>query len=428
MDNIRRIHRPVSKAMPERRHPESRPPARQVNQAAPQKRQRPPAPSKVREKRVHERLAKFDVPFFIITLVLMVFGLVMLLSASSSFAAREHDDSYYFFNRQVVFAGFGLIIMIVISFINYRILLDKKVVVLLAGASVAMMLATRLGLGSVEQGGATRWLGIGSLTFQPSEILKFTLIVVLAYVAHNHFERLGSFKKGFVPFVAIAGVACGLMVLQRHLSGTIIMFAIGATLILISPVRARHICITILVLAIIAGLAALAVPIIDNMSDANVSGRLQSWQDPESDITDKTFQTYQSLVTIGSGGWFGLGLGNSRQKFAYLPAAQNDFVFSVICEELGFVGGILVLLLFVVFILRGFYIAMHARDRFGMMLAAGITAQIGIQAFLNIAVVTNSVPNTGITLPFFSYGGTAMVMLLAQLGVLLNISRKAAIK
>ncbi|MCL1789498.1 MAG: putative lipid II flippase FtsW [Oscillospiraceae bacterium] len=389
---------------------------RRRNQGKP----RPPVVSKAKE-----RFAKFDIPLFIIILTLLVFGLVMLLSASSDFALREHEDSHFFFKRQIVFAGLGMAAMILISTVNYRFLLNKRVVVLLAVGATFLMVIVNLGVGGVEQGGATRWLGIGSLTFQPSEILKFVLIVVLAYIAHEHAERLKNFKQGFIPFAAIAGFACLLMVWQRHLSGTIIMFAIGATLMFISPAKFRHICIAAFVLII---LAAIAFPIIDKMSDANVSGRILSWRNPEADIKDKTFQTYQSLVTIGSGGWFGLGLGNSRQKFSYLPATNNDFIFSVVCEELGFVGGILVLLLFVVFILRGFYIAVHARDRFGMMLAAGITAQIGLQAFLNIAVVTNSVPNTGITLPFFSYGGTAMMMLLGELGVLLNISRKARIE
>ena len=373
-------------------------------------------------KKPRERLLKFDVPLFTVILVLLVFGLTMLLSASSDFAAREHGDPYHFTVRQLGFVGLGLGAMIAISFINYGVLLKKGILTLVVGVALVTMLATNFGLGGVEQGGATRWLGAGGITFQPSEILKFAMITMLAYIVHTRYDKLKDFKKGFVPLIVIAGIACGLMIWQRHLSGTIVMFAIAATLILISPVRFKHILALILALAIAA---LIALPLLDRMSDADVSGRLQSWREPESDVTDKTFQTYQSLVTIGSGGWVGLGLGNSRQKFAYLPATHNDFVFSVVCEELGFVGGILVLLLFAVFVMRGLYIALHARDRFGMMLAAGITAQVGIQAFLNIAVVTNSVPNTGITLPFFSYGGTAMIMLMAQLGVLLNISRKA---
>jgi len=387
---------------------------------------KPPVVSKVRVK---ERLAKFDIPFFVITLVLMVFGIGMLLSASYAFAAREHEgDSLYFFTRQLAFMGGGLLLMLIVSVVPYQLYRNGRVVAILVISSVLMMLLTIAGIGGVEQGGSTRWLGVGPLTFQPSEILKFALIVFMAYVVHRNYENLKNFKKGFIPLVIIAGSACGLMALQRHLSGTIIMFAIAATLVFVSPIRTRYIIASILLIAVVAGLAFAAIPTIDKMSDANVAGRIESWRNPESDIRGETFQTYQSLITIGSGGWFGLGLGNSRQKFSYLPATHNDFIFSVVCEELGFVGGMLVLLLFVILIMRGFYIATHARDRFAMMLAVGITAQIGIQALLNIAVVTNSVPNTGITLPFFSYGGTAMVMMMAQIGVLLNISRKASIE
>ena len=382
-----------------------------------------PKPRPVTPPRAKERLAKFDIPFFIITLVLMVFGLVMLLSASSSFAAREHGDSYFFFNRQLMFVITGLVLMIVVSVVPYRIFLNKKIVIMLASVSLGLMIAVKLG--GVSQGGAERWINIAGITFQPSEILKFALIVVLAYMAQKFPERLKTFKKVFVPFCFIIGIACVLTIIQPHLSGTIIMGGIGLSLMIASPIRIRYIVIAF-ALAAIAGVIVFSVMSAQGYSYFH--DRFLGFFDPEADITGKTFQTYQSLVTIGSGGWFGLGLGNSRQKFSYLPATHNDFIYSVICEELGFVGGILVLLLFVIFILRGFYIAAHARDRFGMVLATGITAQIGIQAFLNIAVATNSVPNTGILLPFFSYGGTAMTMLLIQLGVLLNISRKAAIE
>ncbi|MCL1903871.1 MAG: putative lipid II flippase FtsW [Oscillospiraceae bacterium] len=372
-----------------------------------------------------ERFAKFDIPLFIVILTILVFGLIMLLSASSNLGLREYNDSHFYFKRQIMFAGVGLVAMLLISTINYQILLNKRVVTLIGFGSFFLMVFVNLGFGSVEQGGSTRWLGFGTYTIQPSEILKFALIVVLAYMTQQYSEKLKEFKGGFVPFTAVAVGACMLMVWQKHLSGTIIMFVIAAILMFISPIKFKHIGIAILILSV---LAAILFPIIESMSDADVSGRLLGWRNPEADVQDKTFQIYQSLVTIGTGGWFGSGLGNSRQKLSYLPATNNDFIFSIVCEELGFIGGLLVLVLFVVFILRGFYIATHARDRFGMMLAAGITAQIGVQAFLNIAVVTNSVPNTGITLPFFSYGGTSMLMLLGEIGVLLNISRKARIE
>ena len=183
--------------------------------------------------------------------------------------------------------------------------------------------------------------------------------------------------------------------------------------------------LTLIIFAILAGIA---IPAMRAMGIEHFDSRILSWRNPEADIRGDTFQTYQSLITIGSGGIVGLGLGNSRQKYAYLPASHNDFIFSIICEELGFVGAVLVILLFILFVARGFYIAICARDKFGMLLAAGITSQLGVQALLNIGVVTNAVPNTGISLPFFSYGGSALIMQMAGIGVVLNISRKAAIE
>jgi cell division protein FtsW len=372
-----------------------------------------------------ERLAKFDIPLFIIVLVLAVFGLVMLLSASFSFAAREHDDSYHYFSRQLQFMGAGFIIMLIASRVNYRIFLNPKIVIGIAAVSVVLMLMVKLTGSGVTQGDAERWLNIGGVTFQPSEILKFALILVLAYMVQVRPEAMKLFVRGFVPFCGVIGIACLLTLWQPHLSGTIILFLVGLIMLTVSPIRIQYIVI-ILVVVVLA--AVIILPIMESMGFEYIQKRFASWRDPESDIQGDTFQTYQSLVTIGSGGWFGLGLGNSRQKFSYLPATHNDFIFSVICEELGFVGGALVLILFVIFILRGFYIASRARDRFGMMLAVGITSQMGVQALLNIAVVTNAVPNTGIYLPFFSYGGTAILVLMAQIGLLLSISRRAAIE
>jgi len=369
------------------------------------------------------RIIKFDYPLFFITIVLCVFGLAMLLSASYFVAYREYGDTYHFFRNQLVFVGIGFTAMIAISLVNYELLMKRWVLLLLGGGSLAMMLAVRLGAG-VTQGGAERWINLGFVTFQPSEILKFAMIVMLAWVVHRNPEQIKT-KEGFFRVAAIVGLACGLTVIQPHLSGTVIMFLIGVTLMCVGGVRWYWF------VAMFTGIAAVIpfVPAIMKFFNFTYSdARFLSWRDPFADTTDKTFQTFQSLVSIGSGGLFGLGLGNSRQKFSFLPAAQNDFIFSVIVEELGFIGGALVLLLFVAFVLRGFYIAKCATDRFGMMLAVGITVQIGIQAFLNIAVATNTIPNTGVSLPLFSYGGTAIVMQLAQIGVLLNISRKARIE
>ncbi|MDR0221911.1 MAG: putative lipid II flippase FtsW [Oscillospiraceae bacterium] len=378
------------------------------------------APPKVRE-----RFAKFDIPFFTITAVLLAFGIVILLSSSHAFAFREHGDSYFFFKRQLMCIALGLAAMIGLSLVDYHILRNKKIVTVAAAGSIGLMLMVRLTGAGVSQGGAERWLRLFGITFQPSEILKFAVIVVLAYVTHKNAGVIKSFFKGFVPFAAFLGIACGLTMIQPHISGTIIIFLIGLTMMTVGGCKISHI---LFMCACLGVMAFIGFEILKARGYTYFDDRILSWRNPEADITGSTYQTYQSLVTIGSGGWLGLGLGNSRGKLGYLPAAHNDFIFSVMCEEIGFVGALLVILLFVIFVFRGFYIASRARDLFGTMIAAGITAQIGIQALLNIAVATNSVPNTGILLPFFSYGGTALIMQMAQLGILLNISRKAAVK
>lgn len=382
-----------------------------------------PVPRTPSTPKVRERLAKFDIPFFTITAVLLAFGIVMMFSASYAYALREYGDSYHFFKKQLMWIAIGLVAMLFLSVVDYHILLNKKVVVFGVSVSVGLMLAVKIA--GTTQGGAERWLTVFGITFQPSEILKFAIIVLLAYITHRNASVIRSFFKGFMPFALCLGLACVLMVIQPHLSGTIIIFTIGITMMVVSDCKMSHIVLMCVCLAV---LGAIGVAYLKGQGYTYFDDRILSWQNPEADTKDKTFQTYQSLIAIGSGGIFGQGLGNSRQKFAYLPATQNDFIFPIICEELGFVGAALVILLFIIFVVRGFYISSRARDRFGMMLGVGITTQIGIQALLNIAVATNSVPNTGISLPFFSYGGTALTMQLAQIGILLNISRKAAIE
>ena len=235
------------------------------------------------------------------------------------------------------------------------------------------------------------------------------------------------FSVGILPFGILLGIVVVLLMLQPHLSCTILICAIGVCLMFVGGVRWKHIFILCLL-----GVGALAL--IVYMKTQGEDGftyfqtRFQSWLDPFSDEKGGTWQTCQSLVAIGSGGLFGLGLGGSRQKFMYLPESQNDFVFSIVCEELGFIGAVTIILLFVLLIIRGFYIASKAKDRFGMLITIGITVQIGIQAFLNIAVVSNLIPNTGISLPFFSYGGTALIMQLAEMGIILNVSRQSSIE
>ncbi len=364
---------------------------------------------------------KFDFSFFMIIIILLAFGLVMLFSASYASAKATYDDSFYYINRQLIFAVIGFAAMIVLSFIDYHLYMHKFILTVAIIGSIALMLLVML-MG-VTVGGAERWVEIFGIQFQPSEILKIVTIMVIAEYMQRNYDKRGDFWHGFFPLIVRVGISCFLVLIQPHLSCTVIILFTSICMLTIGGTKFRH--LALIAAAIGVGML-LIVEVFPALGFDYVSTRLLSWQNPEADIQDKTYQTYQSLVTIGSGGMFGLGLGNSRQKYGYLPVTQNDFIFSVICEELGFVGAVAVILLFVVFLFRGLYIASAAPDKFGMLLCSGIVIHLTIQALLNIAVVSNAVPNTGISLPFISYGGTALIMQLAEMGIVLNISRKAA--
>ena len=232
-----------------------------------------------------------------------------------------------------------------------------------------------------------------------------------------------TFRYGIVPFLIVLGIIAGLMMMEPHLSGTVLIATIGVVMMFVGGVDLKWFALGVGVLA--AGIVVVVmIPGVIQYAQA----RLEYWLDPFSDPQGLGFQTIQSLLAIGSGGVMGLGLGNSRQKYLYVPEPQNDFVFSIVCEELGLVGAAIIVILFALLVWRGYVIAIRAQDKFGTMLAVGLTTQVGLQALLNIAVVTNTIPNTGISLPFFSYGGTALMMLLAQMGVILSVSRRAALE
>ncbi len=362
---------------------------------------------------------EMDVTFLILILILLTFGLVMLFSASYAVAYYKEGDSFFYVKKQAIFVVMGIIGMLFVSTIDYHVL-KRWVYWIFAGATVLMIIV--LFMPPIK--GARRWI-VFPVQFQPSEVMKFAVIVLFSYMISINYNKMKKFSYGMLPFMCILGLVAGLMMLEPHLSGTLLICAIGFTIMFVGGTRLRHI-----VIVGVIGLLALTAVVIILIKFKGVDyflARIQSWRDPFSDAQGDTWQTVQSLITIGSGGFWGLGLGNSRQKYMYLPEPQNDFIFSIICEELGFIGGMVVILLFVLFCFRGFYIASKAPDKFGMLMAVGLTVQIGLQALLNIAVVTNTIPNTGISLPFFSYGGTALVMQLLQMGVLLNISRQAAV-
>ncbi|MBR6100857.1 MAG: cell division protein FtsW [Ruminococcus sp.] len=365
---------------------------------------------------------EIDKPFCILILALLVFGIVMMFSASYARAIAELGDGYYYVKKQIFSAVLGLIFMIVVSFIDYHFFQTTYIAYGFFLGSVAISIYTVVfGTSTAD---ATRWLDLGFIQLQPSEIMKVGFIIIFAFIMAVNFPYFKSWRYSTLPFAIIMAIVMGILVLQRHMSAVLLMGIIGLTMMFVSGMPKKHFFIFIGLAALAGGLLILYKMFVDK-DFGYITDRIQSWRDPLSDPTDKTLQTYNSLIAIGSGGVFGLGFGESRQKYLYLPESQNDFVFSVVCEELGLIGALCVILLFVMFILRGFYIASRAKDRFGMLMATGITVQIGAQALLNIAVASNAFPNTGISLPFFSYGGTALLIQLAEMGILLSISRQS---
>lgn len=368
-----------------------------------------------------------DLTFFLIVMTLLVIGIIMMFSASYAKALNESGgtNGTSYATKQIAMAAVGIFCMFFFSFFDYRHFSNPKIAITSYIGCVILLIAVLVR--GVTEGGATRWIVIGPINFQPSELMKFAVIILFSYLIVQNYNKMHKFSVGIVPFAILLGIVVVLLMLQPHLSCTILICAIGVCLMFVGGVRWKHIFALCLL-----GVGALAL--IVYMKTQGEDGftyfqtRFQSWLDPFSDEKGGTWQTCQSLVAIGSGGLFGLGLGGSRQKFMYLPESQNDFVFSIVCEELGFIGAVTIILLFVLLIIRGFYIASKAKDRFGMLITIGITVQIGIQAFLNIAVVSNLIPNTGISLPFFSYGGTALIMQLAEMGIILNVSRQSSIE
>ena len=368
-------------------------------------------------------------------IALLVIGLLMMFSASYPAAIEDGQKGTFYASRQMVFAAAGLVGMGILSVVDYHIFEKLWISGTGFGVSLLLLIAVLIpGVGKTVNG-ATRWIGVGSdangnggITFQPSELTKITIVLFFAMLIVRNGHRMNSFLYGVMPYLAMLGVVAALMMAEPHLSGTLIIGVLAITLIFVGGAKPSHLGILILIGAV--GLGLIVLYLMHSKGIGYFETRFKSWLDPfnEELMQDETWQTCQSLIAIGSGGMFGLGLGASRQKYQYLPEAQNDFVFAVLCEEFGFVGAVTVILLFCLLIFRGFYIAAKAKDKFGMLVAVGFTMHIGLQALLNIAVVSNAIPNTGISLPFFSYGGTALLMQLCEMGVLLNISRSAKLE
>ena len=359
-----------------------------------------------------------DLPFLLLILTLVAFGLIMLGSASWAVGLYRRGDAYAYLRPQLLFAAVGLAALWAASRVDYHIY--HRLAWPLLGLSLVLLAVV---LFMPEYNGCKRWIVLPGLgTLQPSEIAKFSVVLVFSHIIALNQSRMDQFRVGVLPFAAILGVVAALMLLEPHLSGTLLILAIGAVLMFVGGTGLRW-----FGLAGAGALTALSLALVllpDLVPYA--ADRLSSWLDPFADPLGDGHQTIQSLYAIGSGGATGLGLGNSRQKHLYVPEPQNDFIFSILCEELGFVGAALVLLLFFLLLWRGLVIAVRAPDKFGALLAVGFVVQVCLQAVLNIAVVTNTIPNTGISLPFFSSGGTSLMMLLGEMGIVLSVSRQGS--
>lgn len=367
-----------------------------------------------------KRRPRFDGPFFTFTMLLLGTGVVMVLSASYPRAWFDPGhvtggNAAYYFTRQLIFALLGVAAMLAASRVPMAVY-RRSAFAFLALTMILLMLVPLVG---VKANGSRRWLGVGGLTLQPSELAKLAVILSFSSLICRYRAKMRSFRFGILPFAGILAAIIGLLVLEPHFSASIIILAIGAVMLFLGGVR-------LFWFVGAFGAAGTGIAILLTLFPY-ASSRINSWRDPFTDSSNQGYQIVQSLYTIGSGGLSGLGLGRSRQKFLYLPEEHNDFIFSVVCEELGFIGAALILCLFALLILRGFWIALHSRDRFSFLVVGGITSLLAIQVFLNVAVVTNLVPCTGISLPMFSYGGTALLIQLFELGIVLSASRDISV-
>ena len=385
-----------------------------------------------RDLTVAEQLARgpMDLPFLMLTLMLLGIGLIMMVSASYATAYYKDGEPFVYISRQAMFGVLGLVALYAVSRINYQRFRWMSVPALVG--SVILLLLVFTPLGRVHNG-ARRWLYLG-IEFQPSEFAKIAVILffsarlckrdtekhkryknrTLTGRTLNRLERIGFLE--LVPYGAILVVIALLMLKQPHMSGTILVLAGGAAVLFAAGI---HIGWFIAGGTLVGGALAFIM-----LATPYMTARLQLWMDPWAQAQGDGYQTVQALLAMGSGGLLGLGFGNSKQKMLYLPELENDFVFPIVVEELGFIGGAVVLILFALLIIRGYWLALHARDKFGTLTIVGIITLLATQVFLNIGVVTNLIPNTGISLPFFSYGGTALVIQLAEMGMVLSISRQ----
>ncbi|MCM1308182.1 MAG: putative lipid II flippase FtsW [Butyrivibrio sp.] len=379
----------------------------------------------VKNERKKETLTRrgmfFDYSMLIIVLFLVVFGLVMVYSTSSYSAMIKESDSAFYFKKQMQATALGLVVMLAVTLIDYHIWYKFKWLAYIGSLITVLLVLSPFG---TELNGARRWIRIAGFSVQPAEIVKLAVIIMMASFISYSGSKMKNFRNNLV-YCLMAGIAGGMIfIITENMSSAIIILGIAYVMLMIGNSKPKW-----LIAATIVGVLAVAAFLIFFFGKVSSAEhfrfkRLLAWRNPENYATDVGMQTLQALYALGSGGFFGKGLGQSIQKLGFLPEAQNDMVFSIICEELGLFGGICLILLFMLLIWRFMVIANNAPDLFGSMLVVGVMAHISIQVVLNVAVVTNLIPNTGVTLPFISYGGTSALFLLAEMGIVLNVSRQ----
>lgn len=370
--------------------------------------------AKVKGEKIKIKSGDFVLVFIVMALV--VFGIVMVFSASYYVAISEYDDPYHYLKSDIMWATLGLILMIFTTFFNYKAYYKLAPVVMIISVVLLLLLFTPLGF---EVSGATRWIKVGGLTVMPGEICKISCIIFVSWFYAQNPSKIKSFTKGILPILALTGIVFFLIYKQPNLSTAVTVCGIIIGIMFVAGMSWVY---------FIGAMGLGAVGVIGMVLSAGSFHltRMMSFLDPWKDSLGSGYQVIQSLLALGSGGLFGVGLGKSIQKTLYLPEPQNDFIFAIIGEELGFIGCLALMLCYLILIWRGMHIAMNAPDMFSTLLAAGITIMLALQVILNIAVVTASMPPTGITLPLVSYGGNALMLFMGSMGILLNISRHSA--
>ena len=378
---------------------------------------------KINTNQIYRMIGEIDRPMLIVIIALVCIGSIMVFSASYAVGETRFDDSYHFARSQVRFVIIGLIVMMLCTRFPYGFLKQSAYIIY----AVTLVLNYIVPFAGITRNGATRWFNIMGQEFQPSEVLKFALVLVLATYISNNAAKMKTFKHGIMPVLLLTAPACGATFLQSHMSATIIILILAVMMLWMSGVKGSYFGMVLGSVAVAGGFFLSAGRKILENYVPQVFTRLEIWSDPfkymDWESGGKGWQPAQSLYSISSGGFWGLGLGQSNQKHGYLPEPQNDYIFAILAEELGFFGVVCVIALFAILAYRGFHISQNSTNRFCALLSMGITAQIVVQVILNLAVVTNSLPSTGISLPFFSYGGSSLIILLAEMGIVLSISR-----